>query len=167
MKNRRSLSTAAHALAQRLRAASKKIVFTESCTAGLCAATLSRIPGISSYLCGSLVVYRNETKTAYLGLDGQWLLEVDAVSRPCAQAMVERVLQRTPEADLALSVTGHLGPGSPPELDGHVYIGLQIRGRAATVTLLRHAPGTTRVSRQRATVVAMYKMACEAIATFA
>lgn len=161
MKRTTSLSTAAHVLASRLRQQNKKIVFAESCTAGLCAATLSRIPGISSYLCGSLVVYRNATKVAYLGIDGEWLDKVDAVSRETAQAMVESALQRTPEADLALSITGHLGPGSPTGLDGVVYIGAQRRGEAATVTRTVHPAGTRRVGRQRASVVAVYRIALE------
>jgi nicotinamide-nucleotide amidase len=159
MKQRVSLSTAAHALARQLRRQNKKIVFAESCTAGLCAATLSRIPGISSYLCGSLVVYRNATKVAYLGIDGALLEKVDAVSRETAQAMVESALSRTPEADLAVSITGHLGPGSPAGLDGVVFIGAQRRGETTIVTRLVHPLRTRRVWRQRASVVAVYRIA--------
>lgn len=161
MKRTTSLSTAAHALAARLRQQNKKIVFAESCTAGLCAATLSRIPGISNYLCGSLVVYRNATKVAYLGIDSEWLDKVDAVSRETAQAMVENALRMTPEADLAFSITGHLGPGSPEGLDGVVFIGAQRRGEAAAVTKIIHPPATRRIWRQRASVVAVYRRALE------
>ncbi len=44
-----------------------KIVFAESCTAGLVSATLARVPGVSAYLCGSAVTYRDEVKTAWVG----------------------------------------------------------------------------------------------------
>jgi nicotinamide mononucleotide (NMN) deamidase PncC len=32
------------------------------------------------------------------------------------------------EADLALSVTGHLGPGAPEGMDGLNFVGIAIRG---------------------------------------
>ena len=47
----------------------KRIVFAESCTAGLLAATLGQIAGVSEVLCGSAVTYRNLTKANWLGID--------------------------------------------------------------------------------------------------
>jgi nicotinamide mononucleotide (NMN) deamidase PncC len=35
--------------------------------------------------------------------------------------MAVMVLQKTPEANVAVSVTGHLGPQAPARLDGRVY----------------------------------------------
>ena len=55
-----SLLSAARRLAKILAATNHKIVFAESCTAGLVAQSLSRIPGISPWHCGSMVTYRNE-----------------------------------------------------------------------------------------------------------
>jgi len=49
------LSSEAKRLAQILEEQNRKIVFAESCTGGLVSATLTQIPGISSYHCGSAV----------------------------------------------------------------------------------------------------------------
>jgi PncC family amidohydrolase len=110
----------------------ERIVLAESCTAGLVAQLLSRIPGASRWLCGSAVVYRNETKSAWLGIDPRMLAdpEIGPVSVTTARAMCRGVLERTPEATLAASVTGHLGPQAPPELDGRVCIACASRDPA-------------------------------------
>ena len=117
-----SLLSAARRVARLLAQANHKIVFAESCTAGLVAASLSRIPGISAWHCGGLVTYRNETKTAWLGIDPKLLKRPGPVSEVVAQQMAEGVLIRTPEATIAAAVTGHLGPRAPERLDGIVYI---------------------------------------------
>lgn len=117
-----SLLTAARRVARLLAQTNHKIVFAESCTAGLVAASLSRIPGISAWHCGGMVTYRNETKAAWLGIDPKLLKRPGPVSEVVAQQMAEGVLIRTPEATIAASVTGHLGPHAPKQLDGMVYI---------------------------------------------
>ncbi len=103
----------------------QRIVCAESCTAGLIAATLASIPGASRHLCGSAVVYRNDTKTRWLGV-AQEILDDKTRGDVCAETaerMAHGVLQLTPEADFALSITGHLGPGAPPDLDGVAFVG--------------------------------------------
>lgn len=99
-----------------------KIVLAESCTGGLVSATLTRIPGISTYLCGSAVVYQEATKTGWLGVPRKMLAEHGPVSRVVAVEMARRVLVRTPHADLSAAITGHLGPGAPKRLDGVVFV---------------------------------------------
>lgn len=129
------LLTAAEALASRLRAKQQRLVFAESCTAGLAAATLGRIPGISEFLCGSAVVYRNATKTAWLGVPAEQLNDpsIGPVSPQTADDMARGVLMRTPEADLAASITGHLGPDAPRGLDGVTYIAIACRGDSGAI----------------------------------
>jgi nicotinamide-nucleotide amidase len=107
-----------------------RLVLAESCTAGLVASLLSRMPGASEWLCGSAVVYRNETKTAWLGVSAAILddPQIGPVSRETAAAMCAGALGLTPEATHAISVTGHLGPEAPPVLDGLIYVGRQRRG---------------------------------------
>jgi len=109
-----------------IQAAGHRIVFAESCTAGLLAATLSRVPGVSSCLCGSFVTYRDDSKAKWLKVNQHDLDDpkVTAVSETVAQQMVSGALAMTPEATIALSITGHLGPDSPRELDGVVFIGI-------------------------------------------
>ena len=62
-----SILSAARRVAGLLKGSGRKVVFAESCTGGLVSGALTKIPGISNYHCGGVVVYRNETKRAYLG----------------------------------------------------------------------------------------------------
>ncbi len=119
-------------LASVLRQHQRKIVFAESCTAGLLASSLSRIPGISDYLCGSMVTYRNATKIEWLGVDGKDLNspEIGPVSVTVAAQMAAGVLEKTPEADIAVSITGHLGPDAPDEFDGVAFVAVLFREAA-------------------------------------
>ena len=64
-----SSHTVAAELAEQLAAKQQKIVFAESCTAGMAAALLGGCPGISAWLCGSAVTYREATKTRWLDID--------------------------------------------------------------------------------------------------
>lgn len=121
------LTDAAWRLADVLDRQQTKIVFAESCTAGLVSASLAIVPGISKWLCGSAVTYQEATKVGWLGIQPQDLDDFTAVSPQVALSMVVGVLRATPHADLAVSVTGHLGPLAPPELDGVIFIGTAIR----------------------------------------
>jgi len=121
------LLAAARDLAEQLKAADKRIVFAESCTAGLVSATLARIPGISQYLCGSAVTYRNDTKIQWLEVTQNAIAHAGVVSAVVARQMASGVLQATPEADLAVAITGHLGPNAPEGLDGVIFIGTATR----------------------------------------
>lgn len=105
----------------------EKVVFAESCTAGLVAAALAAVPGISQNLCGSMVTYREPIKTAWLGIDAGLLEQCSAVSRPVTDAMAAAVLDRTVEATWSAAITGHLGPGAPAPLDGQVFIAVARR----------------------------------------
>lgn len=110
-------------LAEHLAAARQRIVFAESCTAGLVAATLAQVPGISDWLCGSAVTYRAQIKIEWLDVSAHDLDRLSAVSEEVARQMASGVLARTVEADLALSVTGYMGPNAPAGLGGLVFIG--------------------------------------------
>jgi nicotinamide-nucleotide amidase len=123
-----------HEVASLLMLLQVKIVFAESCTGGLISASLARSPGISQVHCGSAVVYRPETKSEWLGVAAPMLNEPGPVSEPVARAMAAGVLERTPEADMAVSITGHLGPNAPDTQDGLVYVGIAIRDKTCRVT---------------------------------
>ena len=129
-----------------------RIVLAESCTAGLIAAKLGGIPGISNHLCGSAVVYREETKISWLSAEKAVLSEYSAESAESTAAITEGVLQKTTEADVALGITGHLGPNAPAAIDGVVHIAIWRRVRdhcsevRAETTRLESA---LRVERQR------------------
>ncbi len=114
-------------LVQWLRLHHKRIVFAESCTAGLVAATLAKIPGVSDCLCGSAVTYTDETKVDWLGVSVETIEQFTAVSDQVARQMAAGVLATTKLADVAAAITGHLGPGAPPSLDGVVFVSLAER----------------------------------------
>jgi PncC family amidohydrolase len=138
-------------VARLLESRDQKVVLAESCTGGLVSASLARVAGISNWMCGSAVTYREETKAAWLKVSRATLAGVGAVSDEVARQMARRVLAMTAEATLAVSVTGHLGPNAPPALDGVVYIGTAIRrGKRILASARRRKLKTaTRVSRQR------------------
>lgn len=141
-------------LARLLTATGRRLVLAESCTAGLVAASLGRVPGISRHLCGSLVTYRDAAKTSWLGVPPQVLQRHTAVSEAVASLMASGALTVTPEADLAASVTGHLGPAAPPQQDGIIYVGLAERqpetGEIAVVQVRRcQLTSSLRLPRQR------------------
>jgi len=115
-------------LATALRRQQHRIVFAESCTAGLISASMARIPGVSEVLTGSAVVYQVDTKTEWLQVDPETIQRHDVVSDQVSQAMAVGVLNTTPHATIAASVTGHLGPNAPVELDGIAWTSVALRG---------------------------------------
>jgi len=152
-----NVTAIARSVAKLLAQQKLRVVFAESCTGGLVSATLAQIPGISEYLCGSAVTYRSATKAAWLKIDMATLDDPGPVSEQVAALMAGSVLRRTPEADLALSVTGHLGPNAPAKLDGVVFVGVARRaekkGSKPAIHVARHRlPQASRVKRQRQAV---------------
>lgn len=122
-----TISTLVRRIAKLLQQRDLKVVFAESCTGGQVAGALTRVPGISQHHCGGMVLYRNATKQAYLGISPARLKKHGPVSAEITGEMAWRVLERTPEADVAAAVTGHLGPGAPHQLDGIAYIAIAVR----------------------------------------
>jgi nicotinamide-nucleotide amidase len=136
------------------------LAIAESCTGGLAAELLTRIPGSSRYFLGGAVVYANSAKTELLGVPAALIAEHGAVSAEVARAMAEGVRARL-GASFGLAFTGIAGPdggsaqkpvglvhwalaaASGTELRERVFIGgrLDIRRRAAFAgfDLLRRA----------------------------
>jgi nicotinamide-nucleotide amidase len=85
------------------------LAIAESCTGGLAAELLTRIPGSSRYFLGGVVAYANAVKTALLGVPAELIAAQGAVSAEVARAMAEGVRQRL-GADLGLAFTGIAGP---------------------------------------------------------
>lgn len=138
-------------LARRLGECKTRIVFAESCTGGLVSAELAGVPGISEWLCGSAVTYRCATKTEWLGVSAKAIEAETAVSKVVASQMASGVLSMTPEAGLACSITGHLGPNAPEGFDGLVFVGTarrQADGERVNV-VKRQLRSQGRADRQR------------------
>jgi nicotinamide-nucleotide amidase len=101
------------------------IATAESCTGGLLAERLTRVPGSSDYFAGSIVSYTNDAKARLLGVSEEALERYGAVSGEVAEAMARGVKERI-GATIAVSVTGTAGPGGGTDAVpvGTVYIGL-------------------------------------------
>jgi PncC family amidohydrolase len=102
-----------------------RIVAAESCTAGLVADSLARVPGASRVLWGSFVTYTVEAKIRMLKVDADMIAGRGAVSRETALAMAEGALAES-GADIAVSVTGLAGPDGDGTATpvGTVWMGL-------------------------------------------
>jgi PncC family amidohydrolase len=114
-------------IGQLLAKLNRKVVFAESCTGGLVSATLTRVPGISEHHCGGMVVYRSQTKHEYLHVPATVLADPGPVSSLVTEMLASGILAKTPEADVAVAVTGHLGPQAPEGMDGLVFVAIAIR----------------------------------------
>jgi nicotinamide-nucleotide amidase len=110
------------------------IATAESCTGGLIAATIAKIPGVSSMLERGFVTYSNQAKTEMLGVPTELIAANGAVSAEVARAMAEGALRHS-RADVAIAVTGVAGPdgGSEEKPVGLVYFGVARKGRDTLV----------------------------------
>lgn len=107
----------------------KTISIAESCTGGGLSYELVKVPGISKYFKGGIVVYSNEAKEKLLNVSKDALLNFGAVSAEVAKEMAENVRKKF-KTDIGLSATGIAGPegGSKQKPVGTVYIGISREG---------------------------------------
>lgn len=148
---------------RRLRKSKKTIVTAESCTAGLLAAVLSNVDGAGEVLHGGFVTYSKPGKSMMIGVPADLLDEKGSVNNTVAIAMAEGALARAP-ADLALAVTGVLGP--EPDEDGNpvglVILACAVRG-AATKTLRHNFGALPHDVLRRRTVLAALDLIAECL----
>ena len=100
----------------------------ESCTGGLLAGEITKIPGASKVFFGGLVTYSNELKSRLLNIDMEIINKYTAVSSQAATLMAEngRKLMQT---DFCIAVTGYAGPWAPEAaLVGQVFIAISKEG---------------------------------------
>ncbi len=109
---------------ERLSSLHKTITFAESCTGGLLASLLTKIPGSSNIFHGSLVTYANEIKHAWLGVKNETLESFGAVSEETVEEMLAGAL-RVSSANYAIAISGIAGPGgaTPTKPVGTVVVG--------------------------------------------
>lgn len=113
------------------------IAIAESCTGGLVAARLTRVPGISAVFDRGYVTYSDRAKTELLGVESALLARHGAVSGEVAAAMARGAVERS-GARVAVALTGIAGPdgGTTEKPVGLVWFGV-------------HAFGATRVEERR------------------
>ncbi|HEY6292651.1 MAG TPA: competence/damage-inducible protein A [Terriglobia bacterium] len=103
----------------------KTLALAESCTGGLVAERLTRVPGSSNFFLGGVVCYSNDLKTRLVGVPAELIATHGAVSKPVAQALAEGIRRRT-GAGIGIGVTGIAGPGggTPERRVGLVFLAL-------------------------------------------
>jgi len=133
----------------------------ESCTGGLIPKKITDVAGCSSVYLGGVVSYANSVKENVLGVSGETLATVGAVSHETAEQMALGVRKLT-GADAAVATTGIAGPGggTAEKPVGLVYIAASFRDK--TVVTENHFAGTRENVREQAAAKAM-KMAIELI----
>lgn len=104
-----------------------KITTAESCTAGMLAARLGNVPGISGYFNEGYITYSNEVKCKRIHVEPDVIEKYGAVSKEVAFQMAEGAAKEA-GADVAVSCTGIAGPGGGSERKpvGLVYIGCYV-----------------------------------------
>lgn len=99
-----------------------RIVTAESCTGGLVAAAITSIAGSSDVFERGFVTYSNRAKEELLGVPGDLIADMGAVSESVARMMAEGALEAS-NAHIAVAITGVAGPGggSPMKPVGTVH----------------------------------------------
>ncbi|MEQ9462592.1 MAG: CinA family nicotinamide mononucleotide deamidase-related protein [Haliea sp.] len=109
----------------------------ESCTGGLIASMLTRIPGSSAGFHAGFVTYANDIKTAVLGVQETTLETCGAVSEEVVREMALGALERS-GADYAIAVSGIAGPegGTEDKPVGTVWLAWGSVDKLQTACLL-------------------------------
>ena len=117
-------------LASNLATQNLKVTCAESCTGGLLAANLTRLPGSSAWFDMGFVTYSNEAKQQLLNVNPTTLAHYGAVSEEVVREMALGALISS-KADYALSISGIAGPtgGSEDKPVGLVWFGLASKKR--------------------------------------
>ena len=115
--------TLAQRVLQLLRERNATLTTAESCTGGLIASQLTRVPGSSEGFHAGFVTYSNAIKQSVLGVREDTLAQHGAVSEDVVREMALGALDRA-SADYAIAVSGIAGPdgGSPEKPVGTVWI---------------------------------------------
>jgi nicotinamide-nucleotide amidase len=116
------------------------IAAAESCTGGLLAERLTRIPGSSTYFLGGAVCYSNELKTAWADVPPEMIAVKGAVSGEVAMALAEGIRRRV-RSTLGVGITGIAGPGGGSEEKPVGTVHLALASPTGVQERLVHLPG--------------------------
>ena len=109
---------------EKLISTSTTIATAESITGGLIAKTITDVPGSSNILKESFVLYSNEAKINYLGVDAGLIEKYGVVSSEVANDMCVKLKMLTGK-DICVSTTGNAGPTVCDDKPvGRVYVGI-------------------------------------------
>lgn len=116
------------------------IAAAESCTGGLLAERLTRIPGSSTYFLGGAVCYSNELKTAWADVPPEMIASKGAVSSEVAIALAEGIRRRV-GSTFGVGITGIAGPGGGSEEKPVGTVHLALASPTGIKERLVHLPG--------------------------
>jgi nicotinamide-nucleotide amidase len=109
----------------RLTARGERLAVAESCTGGLLAELVTRVPGASAVFELGVVAYANSMKERVVEVPAALLAANGAVSEPVARALAEGA-RRIAGATWGIGITGVAGPsgGTPEKPVGTVHLAL-------------------------------------------
>jgi nicotinamide-nucleotide amidase len=115
--------TLARLLVDEARERNLRIVTAESCTGGLVAGAICQVAGASDVFERGFVTYSNRAKQELLGVPGDLIADLGAVSDAVSRMMAEGALENS-NAHVAVAITGVAGPGGGTRLKpvGTVHI---------------------------------------------
>jgi len=109
------------------------IAIAESCTGGYISHLITKVPGSSDYLKGSVVSYANEIKIRILGVEHKSISENGAVSQQVVEQMAANVLKKF-DVDYSIATSGIAGPtgGSVEKPVGTVWIAVASKDKVVS-----------------------------------
>jgi nicotinamide-nucleotide amidase len=107
-----------------LREKKQSLTTAESCTGGLIAHMITKIPSSSDIFNGAIVSYSNDVKNKELNVENNTLTKYGAVSCEVVSQMLDGIVKKF-DANYAIAVSGIAGPsgGSKNKPVGTVVIG--------------------------------------------
>jgi nicotinamide-nucleotide amidase len=126
----------------------------ESCTGGLLAERLTRIPGSSTYFLGGVVSYSNERKTVWTEVPAELIASKGAVSAEVAIALAEGI-RRSVGSTFGVGITGIAGPGGGSEEKPVGTVHIALATPTGTKERLVHLPGDREMIRFHASQLAL------------
>lgn len=122
---------------EKLRERKLKVATAESCTGGLVSERITRVSGSSEVFECGICSYSNDIKEKVLGVSGETLAVLGAVSAETAIQMAEGV-KKLSNADIAVSLTGIAGPtgGTEEKPVGLVFMGVCTKEKTYAVKLM-------------------------------
>ena len=155
----------ARLLIDEARQKSLRLATAESCTGGLVAGAICSIAGASDVFERGFITYTNRAKQEVLGVPGDLLADVGAVSEPVSRMMAEGALENS-NAHVAVAITGVAGPGggSPMKPVGTVHLAVA-RSNHGVIHRLERFDDTGRADIQIAAVRSALELMREAVAS--
>jgi nicotinamide-nucleotide amidase len=150
----RDEETLALVVGRGLRGRGLSLATAESCTAGLLAGAVTRVPGSSAWFRGGLVAYADELKVTLAGVPPELLGRHGAVSEAVARALA-RAARTLCGADVGVGVTGIAGPGGGTDRKPVGLVHLALEDATGVAHRELRADGDREFVRARAVAAAL------------